>query len=89
MILMTLLQTLTNLMMAMLLLKFWTGKVHHWHQCQLEKEGRVSTLQNDINKHRREAKEEFEQLVGTKLKEYKARREEKDRQRLEEEQRGL
>ena len=50
-------------------------------------EGLISTLQNDINEHGREAREEFEQLVDTKLDEFQAVREEAERQRLEEDQR--
>jgi hypothetical protein len=52
-------------------------------------EGLVSTLQNDINEHGREAREEFEQLVDTKLDEFQAAREEAERRRLEEEQRQM
>ena len=52
-------------------------------------EGLTSTLQNDINEHGREAREEFEQLVDTKLDEFQAAREEAERQRLEEEQRQM
>ena len=50
-------------------------------------ESLISTLQNDINEHGREAREEFEQLVDTKLDDFQAVREEAERQRLEEEQR--
>jgi chromosome segregation ATPase len=50
-------------------------------------ESLISTLQNDINEHGREEREEFEQLVDTKLDEFQAVREEAERQRLEEEQR--
>ena len=52
-------------------------------------ESLISTLQNDINEHGREAREEFEQLVDTKLDEFQAAREEAERQRLEEEQRQM
>ena len=52
-------------------------------------EGHISTLQNDINAHGREAREEFEQLVDSKLDEFQAAREEVERQRLEEEQQQM
>lgn len=52
-------------------------------------EGLVSTLQNDINEHGREAREEFEQLVDAKLDEFLAAREEAEKQRLEEEQQQM
>ena len=52
-------------------------------------EGLISTLQNDINEHGREARDEFEQLVDTKLDEFQAVREEAERQRLEEEQQQM
>jgi hypothetical protein len=52
-------------------------------------EGHISTLQNDINEHGREAREEFEQLVDSKLDEFQAAREEVERQRLEEEQQQM
>ena len=50
-------------------------------------ESLISTLQNDINEHGREEREEFEQLVETKLDDFQAAREEAERQRLEKEQR--
>ena len=49
-------------------------------------EGLISTLQNDINEHSREAREEFEQLVDAKLDEFQTTREEQERKRLEDEQ---
>jgi hypothetical protein len=49
-------------------------------------ESLISTLQNDINEHGRETREEFEQLVDTKLDEFQAVREEADRQRLHKKQ---
>ena len=49
-------------------------------------EGLISTLQNDINEHSREAREEFEQLVDAKLDEFQTTREEEERKRLEDEQ---
>ena len=52
-------------------------------------EGLISTLQNDINEHDREAREEFEQLVDTRLDEFQAAREEVERQRLGEEQKQM
>ena len=52
-------------------------------------EGLISTLQNDINEHGREAREEFEQLVDTKLDEFQAAREEGEKRRLEEEQQQM
>jgi hypothetical protein len=48
-------------------------------------ESLISTLQNDINEHGWEAREEFEQLVDTKLDEFQSVREEAEKQRLEEE----
>ena len=50
-------------------------------------EGLIFTLQNDINEHSQEAREEFEQFVDTKFDEFQAAREEAERQRLEEERR--
>jgi len=52
-------------------------------------EGQISTLDNDINQYAREAKEEFEQLVDTKLDEFQTAREEAEKQRLAEEQQHL
>jgi hypothetical protein len=52
-------------------------------------EGLISTLENDINEHGREAREEFEELVDTKLDEFQAAREEEEKQRLEEEQQHM
>ena len=52
-------------------------------------EGLISTLENDINEHGREAREEFEQLVDTKLEEFQAAREEEEKQRLEEGQQHM
>ena len=52
-------------------------------------EGLISTLENDINEHGRDAREEFELLVDTKLDEFQAAREEAERQRLEEEQQRM
>jgi hypothetical protein len=52
-------------------------------------EGHISTLQNDINAHGREARDEFEQLVDSKLDEFQAAREEVEKQRLAEEQQQM
>ena len=52
-------------------------------------EGLISTLENDINAHGRDARDEFELLVDAKLDEFQAAREEAERQRLEEEQRRM
>lgn len=52
-------------------------------------EGLISTLENDINQHAREAREEFEQLVDTKLDELQVAREEAQKERLEEEQQQM
>lgn len=52
-------------------------------------EGLISTLENDINAHGREAREEFEHLVDTKLDEFQATREAEEKQRLEEEQQQI
>ena len=52
-------------------------------------EGLISTLENDINQHAREAREEFEQLVDTKLDDFQVAREEAEKQRLEEEQQQM
>ena len=52
-------------------------------------EGLISTLENDINEHGRDAREEFEQLVDTKLDEFQAAREEAEKQKLEAEQQHI
>jgi len=52
-------------------------------------EGLISTLENDINEHGREAREEFEQIMDTKLDEFRAAREEEERQKVEEEQQQM
>ncbi|KAF8802892.1 hypothetical protein BYT27DRAFT_7341139 [Phlegmacium glaucopus] len=52
-------------------------------------EGLISTLQNDINEHGREAREECEQIVETKLDEFQAAREAEESQRVEEERQHM
>ena len=52
-------------------------------------EGLISTLQNDITQHGREAREEFEQLMDAKFDEIQATREAEERQRKEEEQQRI
>ena len=52
-------------------------------------EGLISTLENDINEHGREAREEFEQLVDMKLDEFQTAREEAEKQKLEEERQHM
>ena len=66
-----------------------TREVNEFLERLAHMEGLLSTLENDINEHSRETREEFEQLVEAKLDEFQNAREEEERRKSEDERRQM